>query len=33
MNQIEIRTDLALEARESSAGRCEREEGVKFDEL
>jgi len=32
MNQIEIRTDLALEARESSAGRCEREEGVKFDE-
>ena len=32
MNRMEIRTDLALEARESSAGRCEKEEGVKFDE-
>lgn len=32
MNRMEIRTDLALEARESSPGRCEKEEGVKFDE-
>lgn len=32
MNHMEIRTDLALEARESSAGRCEKEEGVSFEE-
>ncbi|MBQ8814621.1 MAG: GPR endopeptidase [Lachnospiraceae bacterium] len=32
MNQVEIRTDLALEARESSAERCEKEEGVSFEE-
>lgn len=32
MNQMEIRTDLALEARESSAGSCEKEEGVQFEE-
>lgn len=32
MNQMEIRTDLALEARESSAERCEKEEGVSFEE-
>lgn len=32
MKQMEIRTDLAVEARESSAEQCGKEEGVSFEE-